>query len=83
MTHLVHHHLLTSSNATVILLRPTAQGEKPVIKSMNTAGLLPYLHQLKPVTGQEHIPVLDTEWQHEQQGKVRQIKIFLQEENTH
>lgn len=73
MTHLVHHHLLAANNATVILLRPTAPNEKPVMKSMNTAALVPYFHQLKIVTGQNHTPILDTEQQHELQGQLGQI----------
>lgn len=82
MTHLDHHHLLTSNNA-VALLRPAAQSEKPGIKGMNAAGLVLYLHQLKIVTGQKHNPVLNTEWQHGLWGQLGQIKIYQHKENKH
>lgn len=80
MTHLDHHHHLLTCNNAMALLKPTAWSKKPVIKGMNAAGLVPYLHQLKIVIGQNHTPVLDTEWQHGLWGQLGQIKIYQQKE---
>lgn len=81
MTHLDHHHLLTSIISWHF--EGCCPSEKPVIKGMNAAGLVLYLHQLKIVTGQKHPPVWDTEWQHGLQGQLGQIKIYQQKENKH